>query len=91
MQTHLGVFGLFLTLLILVFLWNNLRYAKNILGCDYMKDKYLKKIFRIYLLTLLLVFFVFSSLTTFLTWMPIWMLFGLISSPIFIQKSKHKK
>ena len=88
MQTHLGVFGLFLTLLILVFLWNNLRYAKNILGCDYMKDKYLKKIFRIYLLTLLLVFFVFSSLTTFLTWMPIWMLFGLISSPIFIQKSK---
>jgi hypothetical protein len=88
MQTHLGVFGLFLTLLILVFLWNNLRYAKNILGCDYMYDKYLKKIFRIYLLTLLLVFFVFSSLTTFLTWMPIWMLFGLISSPIFIQKSK---
>lgn len=88
MQTHLGVFGLFLTLLILVFLWNNLRYAKNILGCDYMNDKYLKKIFRIYLLTLLLVFFVFSSLTTFLTWMPIWMLFGLISSPIFIQKSK---
>lgn len=88
MQTHLGILGLLLTLLILLFTWNNLRYAKSILGCDYIYDEYLKKIFRIYLLILLLVFFVFSSLTTFLTWMPIWMLFGLISSPIFIQKSK---
>lgn len=88
MQTHLGLTGLFLTLLILYFLWNNLRYAKNILACDYIYDEYLKKIFRIYLLILLVVFFVFSSLTTFLTWMPIWMLFGLISSPIFIKDSK---
>jgi len=88
MQTHLGLLGLFLTLFILYFLWNNLRYAKKILACDYIYDEYLKKIFRIYLLILLVVFFVFSSLTTFLTWMPIWMLFGLISSPIFIQNSK---
>jgi len=90
MQTHLGLFGLFFTLLIIFFLWNNLRYAKNILGNDYIFSEYLKKLFRIYLLILLVVFFVFSSLTTFLTWMPIWMLFGLISTPIFILDSKIK-
>lgn len=90
-QTHLGLIGLIFILLILFFMWNSLRYSKNILVCDYVYDVSLKKLFRIYLLILLVIFFVFSSLTTFLTWMPIWMLFGLISSPIFIQESKIKK
>ncbi len=87
-QTHLGLFGLLMILLILYFLWNNLRYSNNYLGCNYINDFYLKRIFRIYLLILLTVFFLFSSLTTFLTWMPIWMVFALISTPILINQSK---
>jgi hypothetical protein len=88
-QTHLGLIGLLFISLILLFIWNSLKHSENVLVCNYVYDVYLNKLFRIYLLILLVIFFVFSSLTTFFTWMPIWMLFGLISSPIFIQESKN--